>query len=136
MSSERPGVFNCLTEGMTRLMGLGMPNTTRLFPIWKLLLPTGLVGLSRYIIIQMARYTVISTIHLEQQENRVSISMLFIWTCQNHDKFLISVRVLAQLTRRIICSYCHRPSLAFYIKNLLRTSQAKIDCDSLVYFKV
>jgi solute carrier family 25 protein 46 len=83
VSSERPGVFNCLTEGMTRLMGLGMPNTTRLFPIWKLLLPTGLIGLSRYIIIQMARYTVISTIHLEQQENRVSYLFGLVKTMTN-----------------------------------------------------
>lgn len=70
VSSERPGVLNCLTEGVTRLMGWGMSPTTRLIPIWKLVLPTAVVSLSRYIIIQMARYTVISTIQLEEQEKR------------------------------------------------------------------
>ncbi|XP_052100503.1 mitochondrial outer membrane protein SLC25A46-like [Mytilus californianus] len=70
VSSERPGVFNCVTEGVTRLMGMGSTQFTKLIPIWKLLLPTGLVGLSRYIIMQMARYTVITTIQQEEQEKR------------------------------------------------------------------
>ncbi|XP_071171235.1 mitochondrial outer membrane protein SLC25A46-like [Mytilus edulis] len=70
VSSERPGVFNCVTEGVTRLMGMGSTQFTKLIPIWRLLLPTGLVGLSRYIIMQMARYTVITTIQQEEQEKR------------------------------------------------------------------
>lgn len=78
VSSERPGVFNCVTEGVTRLMGMGSTQFTKLIPIWRLLLPTGLVGLSRYIIMQMARYTVITTIQQEEQEKRVSMLLSYV----------------------------------------------------------
>ena len=58
-------------------MGWGLPQTTRLIPIWKLLLPTAFLGLTQYIIIQLARYTVISSTQLEEQA-RVSIFLVHV----------------------------------------------------------
>lgn len=58
---------------MARVMGWWTPQTTHLLPVWKLVLPTALVGIAQYTIVQLAKYTVISTIRLEQQESRVII---------------------------------------------------------------
>ncbi|KAK6174511.1 hypothetical protein SNE40_017774 [Patella caerulea] len=69
IASEKPGVFDCLKEGVTRVMGWGMPQTTRLLPIWKLVFPTAVFRVSHYIITSIAQYTVVSSIRSDQQEN-------------------------------------------------------------------
>ena len=47
---ERPGVFDCVREGSFRLLGYGMPQSTRLFPVWHLVLPTAFYGTMHYVI--------------------------------------------------------------------------------------
>ncbi|KAK3096970.1 hypothetical protein FSP39_005259 [Pinctada imbricata] len=70
VSSEKPGAFDFIKEGVHRVMGWGMPQTTRLLPIYSLVLPTAIFGVSHYVISQIARYTVMSSIQLEEQEKR------------------------------------------------------------------
>ncbi|XP_041369430.1 solute carrier family 25 member 46-like [Gigantopelta aegis] len=70
IASEKPGVFDTIKEGLTRIMGWGMPQTTRLLPMWKLVLPTLTFRLSHYLITSVAQYTVMSTIRSEQRELR------------------------------------------------------------------
>ncbi|OWF49830.1 solute carrier family 25 member 46-like isoform X1 [Mizuhopecten yessoensis] len=74
VSSERPGTFDCLKEGVARVMGWWTPQTTHLLPVWKLVLPTAIIGVTSYTITQLAKYTVISTITLEEQESRANSS--------------------------------------------------------------
>lgn len=50
IASEKPGVLDCLKEGVRRLFRWGTPLSTRLFPIWQLILPTSLHGLLNYVI--------------------------------------------------------------------------------------
>ena len=50
IASERPGVFDCVREGSFRLLGYGMPQSTRLFPVWHLILPTAFHGTLHYVI--------------------------------------------------------------------------------------
>lgn len=52
-------------------MGWGMPQTTRLLPVYTLVLPTAVMGVSQYIIIQAARATMLSTFRQREQEMRV-----------------------------------------------------------------
>ena len=58
IACERPGVFDCIVEGVTRLMSFASTQPTRLLPIWKLVLPTVIYGLSHYIIASLAKYRV------------------------------------------------------------------------------
>ncbi|KAL5004222.1 hypothetical protein ScPMuIL_017678 [Solemya velum] len=70
IASERPGVLDCVKEGITRVIGWNTPQTTRLLPIWKLILPTVAFRLAHYMITSVSQYTVTSTIRVEQQESR------------------------------------------------------------------
>lgn len=56
-------------------MGWGMPQSTRLLPIYTLVLPTAVMGVSQYIIIQVARATMLSTFRQREQEMRVRKSI-------------------------------------------------------------
>lgn len=75
VSSDKPGPFDFIREGLGRLMGWGMPQTTRLLPIYTLVLPTAVMGVSQYIIIQVARATMLSTFRQREQEMRVRKSI-------------------------------------------------------------
>lgn len=70
VSSDKPGPFDFIREGLGRLMGWGMPQTTRLLPVYTLVLPTAVMGVSQYIIIQVARATMLSTFRQREQEMR------------------------------------------------------------------
>lgn len=70
VSSDKPGPFDFIREGLGRLMGWGMPQTTRLLPVYTLVLPTAVMGVSQYIIIQAARATMLSTFRQREQEMR------------------------------------------------------------------
>ena len=71
IASERPGVFDCLWEGMTRTMAMTTQQTTRLLPVWQLLAPSALHGLLHYVIASLAQYTVVISIRTEIMENKV-----------------------------------------------------------------
>ncbi|XP_048255089.1 mitochondrial outer membrane protein SLC25A46-like isoform X1 [Haliotis rufescens] len=70
IASEKPGILDSVKEGLTRVFGWGMPQTTRLLPVWRLILPTVAYQLSHYVITSLAQFTVTSTIRSEQQELR------------------------------------------------------------------
>lgn len=72
IGGEKPGLFDCVKEGVTRVMGIGMPQTTRLLPIYKLMLPTATYWLLDYVITSIAQYTVMSAVHSEQQDQEMS----------------------------------------------------------------
>ncbi|XP_064608694.1 mitochondrial outer membrane protein SLC25A46-like [Liolophura sinensis] len=72
IASERPGVFDCLKEGVTRVMGWGLPQSTRLLPVYKLILPVLGYKLSHYVISSIAQYTVMSAVKVEQRERQSS----------------------------------------------------------------
>jgi len=58
IACERPGVFDCFVEGASRLVSFTSTQPTRLLPIWKLLLPTVIYGVSHYAIASLAKYRV------------------------------------------------------------------------------
>lgn len=70
IASEKPGVFDTVREGVSRLAGWGAPHTARLLPIWQLVGPTVGLRMSHYLISAIANYTVTSTVRSEQQERR------------------------------------------------------------------
>ncbi|TSL28218.1 Solute carrier family 25 member 46 [Bagarius yarrelli] len=47
---DNPGILDCVKEGMGRILGLGVPHSKRLLPLWTLVLPTVLHGVLHYII--------------------------------------------------------------------------------------
>jgi solute carrier family 25 protein 46 len=72
IASERPGVFDCLREGATRLLGWGTVGPTRQLPVWKLVAPTVTLGLCHYVISSMAQYTVLVSLRTELLESKES----------------------------------------------------------------
>ncbi|BFY98819.1 hypothetical protein BsWGS_01860 [Bradybaena similaris] len=68
--NEKPGVLDTIFEGALRISTLGAPRIARQIPLWQLIFPTVLFRLSHYIVSSIAHFTVISSIHLEQQEAR------------------------------------------------------------------
>lgn len=48
MASEKPGILDCLREGLWRLVRWGGPTRGRLLPIWKLIGPTVVHGVLHY----------------------------------------------------------------------------------------
>ncbi|XP_012672559.2 solute carrier family 25 member 46 [Clupea harengus] len=47
---DNPGILDCVKEGVGRVMGLGVPHSKRLLPLWALVLPTALHGILHYIV--------------------------------------------------------------------------------------
>merc|ERR1719193_2209805 len=74
IASERPGIFDCVREGSFRLLGYGMPQSTRLFPVWHLLLPTALHGTLHYVIAALTQWSVVSPMKRQQTESQTIVS--------------------------------------------------------------
>ncbi|CAH1254546.1 SLC25A46 [Branchiostoma lanceolatum] len=68
IASETPWVLDCVKEGFRRLLGWGAPTTTRLLPVWKLVLPTVLYGLLHYLVTSIVQY--IALVLLRQGKDR------------------------------------------------------------------
>ncbi|CAG5130979.1 unnamed protein product, partial [Candidula unifasciata] len=68
--NEKPGVLDTIFEGALRISTLGAPRIARQIPLWQLIFPTVVFRLSHYIVSSLAHFTVISSMHLEQQEAR------------------------------------------------------------------
>ncbi|KAI1905294.1 hypothetical protein AGOR_G00014620 [Albula goreensis] len=47
---DNPGILDCVKEGVGRVMGMGVPHSKRLLPLWSLVFPTVLHGVLHYII--------------------------------------------------------------------------------------
>lgn len=65
IASEKPGVFDCLREGLRRLLSNKVTKTSRELPLWTLAIPSVVVGILRYIIGASAQFVVLS---LSQQD--------------------------------------------------------------------
>jgi solute carrier family 25, member 46 len=72
IACERPGVFDCIVEGVSRLMSFTSAQPTRLLPIWKLILPTVVYGLVHYIIASLAKYRVAVKMRSDIQHAKVT----------------------------------------------------------------
>lgn len=68
--NEKPGVLDTIFEGALRISTLGAPRIARQIPLWQLILPTVVFRLSHYVVSSIAHFTVVSSMHLEQQEAR------------------------------------------------------------------
>ncbi|XP_035213332.1 solute carrier family 25 member 46-like [Stegodyphus dumicola] len=55
IASEKPGVLDCIKEGFCRLFRVGTPHSTRLLPMWQLVGPTALYGVSFYVLSSLVR---------------------------------------------------------------------------------
>ncbi|KAK3585319.1 hypothetical protein CHS0354_040268 [Potamilus streckersoni] len=69
VATESTGIFDCCKEAISRTVGWGVPQTTRLMSVWRLIFPTVAFKLSRYILTSVVHYTTMSRVHMEQQEN-------------------------------------------------------------------
>ena len=88
IASERPGVFDCLREGTSRLLSLSSKQMTRLLPVWKLFFPTIAYGLLHYIISSLAQYTVLVSVRADMAERKVCLAIcLFVILIYNNKKF-------------------------------------------------
>ncbi|TRY54333.1 hypothetical protein DNTS_021309 [Danionella cerebrum] len=47
---DNPGILDCVKEGLGRVMGMGVPHSKRLLPLWNLVFPTVLHGILHYLI--------------------------------------------------------------------------------------
>uniref|UniRef100_A0A8C1LWI6 Solute carrier family 25 member 46 n=1 Tax=Cyprinus carpio TaxID=7962 RepID=A0A8C1LWI6_CYPCA len=47
---DNPGILDCVKEGIGRVIGMGVPHSKRLLPLWNLVFPTVLHGVLHYVI--------------------------------------------------------------------------------------
>lgn len=79
IASERPGIFDCVREGSYRLVGYGMPQTTRLFPVWQLIFPTAIHGTFHYVISAISQWAVVKMVkYKETVSNRNLDEVVFV----------------------------------------------------------
>ena len=64
-------MFDCLREGVTRLASLSTQHTTRLLPVWRLVLPTTVHGVMHYGISSMATYLVALSLRADLSDAKV-----------------------------------------------------------------
>ena len=99
IASERPGVLDCLREGVARLAGWSTSQTTRLLPVWKLVTPVVVYGLCHYVVSSLAKYTVLLSMKQEIIEDKVNtgdrlrfihpVILNWIWKQENISAFSI-----------------------------------------------
>lgn len=82
IASEKPGVLDCLKEGVCRLFKWGTPHSSRLLPIWQLVIPTAVYGVSVYIISSLVQSVVhwFITMKRRSQLERVTLFKFFFYT--------------------------------------------------------
>ena len=76
VASERPGILDCLREGLSRLFGWGTMPTTRLLPLWRMVPLMVLYGVSHYTIMSLAEYTVMLSIRTDMLEAQVRLEKI------------------------------------------------------------
>lgn len=72
IASDKPGVLDCVKEGFSRLAGWGTPQTTRLLPMYVLVPPTILHGLSKYLITSFVQYSYLAVVRRGKRSQRDS----------------------------------------------------------------
>ncbi|KAK3508676.1 hypothetical protein QTP70_003320 [Hemibagrus guttatus] len=60
---DNPGILDCIKEGIGRVLGLGVPHSKRLLPLWTLVFPTILHGVLHYIISSSVQKLVLYVLH-------------------------------------------------------------------------
>ncbi|GAA6085870.1 mitochondrial outer membrane protein SLC25A46 [Tachysurus ichikawai] len=60
---DNPGILDCVKEGVGRVLGLGVPHSKRLLPLYTLVFPTVLHGVLHYIISSSVQKLVLYVLH-------------------------------------------------------------------------
>ncbi|XP_030625246.1 mitochondrial outer membrane protein SLC25A46 [Chanos chanos] len=66
---DNPGILDCVKEGVGRVIGMGVPHSKRLLPLWSLVFPTVLHGVLHYVV-----------------SSSVQKLVLFVLRCRNQSK--------------------------------------------------
>lgn len=75
-ASERPGLFDCLREGLVRLLPRGGPKRGRLLPLWRLLGASVAHGLAHYLLTTMVRWAALQLLRVHRHRQRQQILLL------------------------------------------------------------
>lgn len=75
-ASERPGLFDCLREGLVRLLPRGGPKRGRLLPLWRLLGPAMAHGLAHYVLSSVVRWTALQLLGIHRHRQHRQILLL------------------------------------------------------------
>lgn len=73
IASEKPGVLDCLKEGLCRVFRWGTPQSSRMLPIWCLIIPTALHGLLNYTISSLIKSVLnwILNVNLKRRQEKL-----------------------------------------------------------------
>ncbi|XP_067137291.1 mitochondrial outer membrane protein SLC25A46-like isoform X2 [Centruroides vittatus] len=76
IASEKPGVLDCLKEGLCRVFRWGTPQSARMLPIWFLIVPTALHGILNYTISSLVKSVLswILTVNLKRRQEKLGIA--------------------------------------------------------------
>lgn len=70
MASEKPGVLDCLREGLARLFRWGGPNKGRMLPFWKLVGPTVAHGVLHHLLTSVVHSVTLWLLELKSRQRR------------------------------------------------------------------
>lgn len=69
-ASERPGLLDCLREGLVRLLPRTGPRRGRLLPLWRLLGPSVAHGLAHYLLATLVRWAALQLLSAHRARQR------------------------------------------------------------------
>ncbi|KAK1176338.1 solute carrier family 25 member 46 [Acipenser oxyrinchus oxyrinchus] len=69
---DDPGILDCVKEGVGRLIGMGIPHSKRLFPLWALVFPTFLHGVLHYIVSSTIQKLVLLVLRRKSPQRQVT----------------------------------------------------------------
>uniref|UniRef100_T1JFS1 Solute carrier family 25 member 46 n=1 Tax=Strigamia maritima TaxID=126957 RepID=T1JFS1_STRMM len=72
IASETPGIFDCIKEGIKRLVSTRMSATCRVVPVWLLLAPTVILGVAQYVVSSSVQFIALRTLRLKEVERHNS----------------------------------------------------------------
>ncbi|XP_077516117.1 mitochondrial outer membrane protein SLC25A46-like [Amblyomma americanum] len=75
-ASERPGLFDCLREGLMRLLPRGGPRRGRLLPLWRLLGPSVAHGLAHHLLASLVRWAALQLLRMHRHRQRQQVLLL------------------------------------------------------------
>ncbi|XP_028829309.1 mitochondrial outer membrane protein SLC25A46 [Denticeps clupeoides] len=71
---DNPGILDCVKEGVGRVMGMGVPHSKRLLPLWVLVFPTALHGILHYVISSAVQKFVLAILRRRLSSSKTSSS--------------------------------------------------------------
>ncbi|XP_050046088.1 mitochondrial outer membrane protein SLC25A46-like isoform X2 [Dermacentor andersoni] len=75
-ASERPGLFDCLREGLMRLLPRGGPKRGRMLPLWRLLGASVAHGLAHYLLTTMVRWAALQLLRMHRHRQHQQVLLL------------------------------------------------------------